>query len=469
MSGLGLTDNSSDINGVGVNTDHEIKAALTLDSSKSGFTSLVSEKGVSILDEREMRELEVTDDYSIRTAQDNILFAEYPTGTALNSSTLSGVVTTQTVVVGSNRFELNSSGINTVNTGSMLRTWRTFPWFKANALYAEFALNWTLAPVSNWVAEWGFFNSTSAIAAITDGVFFRIINGAFRGVICNNSQETYVDLGPLPAVADVHDFVVELNQDTCYFWHEGMLLGKVNVPAGQYGPMGLAQCQMAVRTYNGAVIPASIIKIQVSAISCSLTGVNTNRLWPTAMAGMGGGCFQNPTGVAAGQTTAYVNGTVPTTRATSATTKMEVGLGGQTTFAAYAGSEIDYNLFGYQVPVGKTLIVRGVRIESANLGAAVATTATLLQWSIGVGANADTLAGTESATVKVRRAIPMGFQSFPIGAVIGSISSPVDVNFDSPLVVHGGEWFQIVFREPVGTATASQLIRVLAMVNGYFE
>ena len=464
-----LTDNSADLNGAGVNTDHEIKVAPTLDASKSGMVSIVSEKGTDLLGNREVRELEATEDYSLRTAQDNILFADYPTGTALNTSILTGVVTTQTIVVGSNRYELNSSGINTINTGSMIKTWRTFPWYKANTLYAEFALNWTAAPIANWTAEWGLFQSTTAISAITDGVFFRIVNGAFRGVICNTSIETYVDLGELPAEGDTHDFVIELNQDKCFFWHDSVLLGSVEIPAAQYGPAGLAQLPLAARTYNGATIPANVIKLQVSAISASLTGINTNRLWPTAMAGMGGGAYQQPTGSVAGQTSAYVNGTVPTTRTLSATTKTETGLGGQTTFAAFAGSEIDYNLFGYQVPVGKTLIVRGVRVESANLGAAVATTATLLQWSLGIGANADTLAGTESATVKIRRAVAMGFQSFPVASAIGAAAAPVDVNFDAPLVVHGGEWFQICVRQPVGTATASQLIRVMAMVNGYFE
>lgn len=54
-------------------------------------------------------------------------------------------------------------------------------------------------------------------------------------------------------------------------------------------------------------------------------------------------------------------------------------------------------------------------------------------------------------------------------AAKGAIAVPIDVNLDVPIVVHGGEWFQIVFRQPVGTATGSQIIRVLALVNGYFE
>ena len=200
-----------------------------------------------------MREFELSEDYQLRVAEDNIIFNEYPTGTALNTSTLSTRLSTQTVTVGSNRWELNSSGITTINTGSMLRTNRTFMWHKANALYGECALAWTSAPTATWVAEWGFFNTTTAIGLITDGVFFRITAGQFRGVICNNSVETIVDLGALPASSDVHDLVIEMCQDTVYFWHEGLLLGKLDVPPTQFAPMGLAQCQYAVRTYNGGV------------------------------------------------------------------------------------------------------------------------------------------------------------------------------------------------------------------------
>lgn len=464
-----IGDNTTDTNGLSVNVDHEALVALTLSAQKSGFSSMVSEKGVLPNGTRVMREIEVSEDYRVRVEGDNLWISDYPIGTALNTSKWTAPVTTQTVVVGSNRYELNSSGITTVNTGSMLRTWRTFPWFKANALYVEFALNWTAAPVSNWIAEWGYYTTSSAIAAITDGVYFQLNGPVFRGVIRNNSVESYVDLGTPPAFGLVYDCVVEITQDECKFWMDGSLLGILPTPDSQYGPLGLQQSYVACRTYNGAVAPATVIKLQVSAIQASNGGADLNRLWPTTMGAMGNGGHQVPTGSTPGQTAAYTNGTAPTTRTTSATTKMEVGLGGVTAFAAYAGSEIDYNVFGYQVPVGTTLMLRGIRIECANMGAVVATSATLLQWALGIGSTADTLAGTESATVKIRRAIPLGYQSFPVGAVIGAIAVPIDINLDSSIPVYGGEWVQVMVRSPVGTATASQLIRPMVFFNSYFE
>ena len=473
MAGLGLTDNSGDVNGLAINTAHEAAVALTDEAGLSGFVSIASEKGITPAGDRVMREIECSDDYRLRTEMDNLLFSDYPTGTALNTSILTTRVTTQTVVVGSNRYELNSSGINTINTGSMIRTVRTFPWFKANALYAEVALSWNLPPVANWTAEWGIFSATSAIAAITDGAFFRLVGGTFRGVICNNSVETYVDLGAIPAASDVHDFVVEICQDTVYFWHESNLLGTIAIPAAQFGPIGISQCQLAVRTYNGAVIPASIIKVQVSALQVSNGGVDFNRLWPTVQAGMGGAALNIPSGAAAGQTANWTNSAAVSMTAAASlsnTATAFTGLGGQFFVGASAAADTDLMIMNYTVPVAKTLVLRGVRVETANMVVAVATTAHLLQWAMAVGSSAVTLAGTEDAVgVTVRRVVPLGLQYFPVAAAVGQTASPLDLNLDAPIMVLGGQNISFFYKVLVGTATATQGFRGIIQVNGYFE
>ncbi|MBL0304367.1 MAG: hypothetical protein IPQ23_22195 [Cytophagaceae bacterium] len=254
---IGLTDNSGDLNGAAVNTDHELLTALTLDSDKSGFVSIVSEKGVVAgTGERVIREVECSEDYRLRTENDNIWIVDYPIGTAVNTRKFKTVLTTQTLTVGGARYELNASGITTVSTGSMLQSWKYVPVYKANALHVEFAVNWTLGPVANWFAEWGISNVATAIAAVTDGAFFRITAGQFRGVCVNNGVESYVDLGTVPETAKVHDFVLEVTLGRVYFWHEGDLLGYLDVPDTQFGPTSQAQLPVFVRTYNAAIAPA---------------------------------------------------------------------------------------------------------------------------------------------------------------------------------------------------------------------
>lgn len=473
MAGLGLTDNSGDVNGLGVNTDHEASVALTKTVANSGFVVLSSEKGILPSGARVMKEIEASDNYRLRVENDNILFNDYPTGTALNTSIITTRVTTQTVVVGSNRYELNSSGITTINTGSMIRTIRTFPWFKANALYCETALTWSQDPVANWFAEWGLIEATTAIAAITNGVFFRVTNGTFRGVICNASAESYVDLGTLPTAGEVQDTVIEMCQGVVYFWVNDVLKGKLEVPAAQFAPMGLSQIQMAIRTYNGAVIPSVAIKVQVSALQVSIGGFDVNRLWPTVCAGMGRSSCLIPSGAAAGQTANWTNSAAVSMIAAASLSNTAfafAGLGGQFFVGAGAAADTDLGIMSYLVPVGSTLVVRGARIETANMVVAVATTAHLLQWAIGIGSSANTLAGTEDAVgVTVRRVIPMGLQYFPVATPVGGTANALDYNFDSPLVICGGQYISFFYKVLVGTATATQGFRGTIMVNGYFE
>ncbi len=466
---LQINDNSGELNGLAVNTDHEALVALTGDVAKSGFTALASEKGVYPNGDRLIKELECSEDYRLRTEQDGMWLADYPLGTAINSRKWKSVLTTQTITVGGARYELNASGITTVSTGSMLQSWRQIPFYKANATYVEFALNWTAEPVANWFAEWGLGNPTTAIAAHTDGVFFRITAGQFRGVCVNNSVETYVDLGDVPDVASVHDFVIEATMGAVNFWHESVLLGTVVVPATQFGPTAQSALPVFVRTYNAAIAPASPIKLQVSAISASNGGSDLNRLWDFVQAGQGNMSIQAPTGTAVAQTANMVNSTGPVSATLANATAGYVFLGGQFQFAAVAGAETDYVIYAYQVPVGQTLTIRGIKIDTFNTGAAVATTATVLQWSLGVGASAVTLLTADGAATKATHRMFLGIQAFAIGDAIGKVANTVDFLDMSPKTVNGGEYVHIILKMPLGTATASQIIRGGVAIDGFWE
>jgi hypothetical protein len=185
----------------------------------------------------------------------------------------------------------------------------------------------------------------------------------------------------------------------------------------------------------------------------------------------------NPRGAAAGFTANYANSAAPASATLSNTAAGYTTLGGQFQFAAVAGAETDYALFAYQVPApsaaaaGKNLVIRGVRIETANTGAAVGATATLLQWGLGVGSTAVSLATADSATAGTRapRRIPLGLQSFPAASSIGTIAPDIDVNLDAPLYVAAGTFVHIILKMPVGLATASQVIRGTVMINGFWE
>lgn len=452
-----------------VNTDREVLIAPTQTSEKSGFMSLVSEKGVYPNGDRVMKELECSEDCRLRAEVDTLWLYDYPLGIAVNTRKWKTVLTTQTLTIAGARYELNSSGITTVNTGSMLQSWRVIPFYKANSTYVEFNVNWTVAPVANWFAEWGVSNAATAIAAATDGVFFQITAGQFRGVCRNTSVEAYVDLGPVLKEGVVHDFVIEITQGIVHFWHDGDLLGSVTVPNAQFGATSQPTLPVMVRTYNGAVAPSVAIKLQCSAIQSSNGGADVNRLWPTQQAGMGNSAVQAPSGSTVGQTGNYANSAAPASATLSNTAAGYTTLGGQFQFAAVAGAETDYALFGYQVPAGQTLVIRGIWIDTMNTGAAVATTATWLQWALGVGASAVSLATADGAATKSSARIALGNQVFPIASAIGAQATRIDVNLDAPLVVNATEFVHVILKMPLGTATASQVVRGVVGINAYFE
>ena len=453
-----------------VSADRELLVAATQDSSKAGFAALVAEKGIYPNGDRVMKELEASEDYRLRIESDNLWLTDYPLGTAVNTRKWKTLLTaSQTITIAGARYELNSSGLTTVNSGSMLQSWRVIPFYKANTTYLEFNVNWTLAPVANWFAEWGASNAATAIAAATDGVFYQITAGTFRGVCRNAGVETSVDLGVIPAEGVVHDFMIEVTQGVVHFWHESNLLGSIEIPNAQFGPTASPTLPVFVRTYTAAVAPAIAIKLQCSAIQASNGGADLNRLWPTQQVGMGNSSVQAPSGSTVGQTANYVNSTAPVAGALANITAAYATLGGQFSFAAVAGAETDYALFAYPVPVGQTLVVRGIWIDTMNTGAAVATTATWLQWSLGVGCSAVTLATAEGAAAKAPARLALGNQVFPIAAAIGAQAQRLDVNLDAPIVVNSGEYLHIIVKMPLGTATASQIIRGVVGVNGFFE
>ena len=152
----------------------------------------------------------------------------------------------------------------------------------------------------------------------------------------------------------------------------------------------------------------------------------------------------------------WTNSVAPTSATLSNTTVDTANgydkLDGRFGFAAKAGAVTDWILFCEQVPAGRSLKIYGVTINTANTGATVATTATLLDWSLVVDSTAVSL-----VTAGARR-IGLGMQSFAIGVTAGISANQVSVKFSSPIIVKEGLYAHTIVRLPVGTATGSQVL-----------
>lgn len=460
-----------------VNAQREALVALTLDAQKAGIAAagaVVHSGGTGA--ERLVREADASPDYRLRVGLDTPLWNDVFNHTQMNLSKYKCVTSTMTAALAGGGLTLNNGNSVAAAAVANIRTYRTFPLFLSYAVYTDIELLFTQDPTIDNVNEFGMFYA-SGTATPTDGVFFRLAaSGALLGVINNNGSEVTVTLDyDVNANVAAHGLIVTHN-DRAEFWIDDVLYGAIDTPNTLGSPSRSMSLPLAFRSYNaGGTAVAQQMKILSASVS--MADMNMLRLWPTVMAGMGNSAVKQPDSVAAGQTANYANTAAPASATLSNTAAGYTTLGGQFQFAAVAGAETDYALFAFQVPdgsaavPGKTLMVRGIRIESFNMGAAVATTPTLLQWGVGFGSTAVSLATADSATAGTRapRRITMGVQSLPIGAVVGYAASPVDINFDAPEIVEPGTFIHIILKIPVGTATASQIVRGVALINGYFE
>ncbi len=456
-----------------VNANKEMKVALSAVPENAGFANLSAQNDPGdITGTATVQPAEITADYRLRVGTDTPLMSEAFLGTNINTANWRQTLTSFTVAQTGGYLRLNNGNSTTASQGALISSYRTFPLLGSFPTYFESTLTYT-SQQANSVIEIGP-GIMAGVAAPTDGAFFRLAAGEMRCVVNNAGVETQSAALSLPVVNERHKYTVVITQDGVDFWLDDVLQAKISTPASQDSPTASNYLPMCFRVYNSGTT-ASAVQLLIADCFVSIGDANTTRDWAAQMVGMGGGAYQAQNGSAPTQSANYTNSAAPASATLSNTTAGYATLGGQFQFAAVAGAETDYALFAFLVPAaantisGKNMMVTGVRIDTVNTGAAVATTATLLQWAIGVGSTAVTLATAEGAGTKATRRIPLGFQAFPIGAAIGAQAGVIDVKFDTPLFVEAGNYVHLILKMPLGTATASQIIRGVASIIGYYE
>lgn len=423
-----------------------------------------------------LRSPEVSGDYRQRAGLDTLLLTETFNYAAQNTGNWANILTTMAVTHGATGMVLNSGALTTLTTGAMLKSYRRFPLYGAGTLYCEWTVLHSVTPVTNQVFEIGLFDVAAATtAALLDGVMFRSNDGVMTGVISNNASETATAaFATHPTFGVMHKYNISVGERAVEFWIDDVLQAVLAVPATLGQPMASGSCAAATRVYNKASAPATGQSLRVSDCTVTLADYHTSKPWSAQMAGMGLSGIQGAGGMTQGQTANYVNSTVPASATLSNTAAGYTTLGGQFQFAAVAGAETDYALFGYQVPAatslitGRTLHIAGVSIDTINTVVAVATTPTVFQWAIGVGSTAVSLATAEGAATKAPRRMSLGMQSLPIAAAVGAIATTVIANFE-PVCVNAGEFVHIILRMPIGTATATEVFRGVVRIEAYWE
>jgi hypothetical protein len=464
-----------------VDSNNNLKVNLPVVLSGAGYSISVGEvDDGQVTGSKLLRPIDVSQDYRLRTGIDKILWQDTFSHAVLNNAKYIGVTSTMTITLANGFLNLNAGNAVASTNVARVQTFKSFSLFNTYPLYFDIKAKFSNPLQANSVIEFGL-GLASGVAAPTDGVFFRASGGQLNAVINNNGAEVVIPNIHVPIANIVYHYAITIGQDKCTFWVNDTILTTLPTPVGLGSPCQSNSLPLLLRNYNSGAV-STAVQLNIAQLGISLGDMDSGKEWSTTMVTNGQSSISTPDGsaaVAAGtQTANIVNITGPVSASLSNTTAGYATLGGQFQFAALGGAETDYALFAYLNPAataaipGKTLVVTGVKIDTYVAVVPIATTATVLQWTIGVGGTAVTLLTTDSVTAGTRaaRRVGLGIQSMVTGTTVGTVASPsIDAKFTAPLMVEAGTYLHIILKMPISTATATQIIRGLVSINGYWE
>ena len=431
----------------------------------------------TITGSRYVRSPEVTEDYQLRVSHDHILDRDTLNYAAQNTGKHSHTFTTMTATVSANGLLCNSGAITTTTTGFTFGTFAEFPCAHAGATtYFEtsMSLNTNINSIpANFVMDAGALRrGVTAAFAPLDGAYFRFSSAGITAVINRNASETVSVLTGVSGILanESHKYTISVTEREVEFWIDDVRYASLSTPSTNGQVILGATLPWGLRVANTGTTSAAVTAL-VSDYTVSYGGAMYSSSW-SAVGNRSLGSYQGLSGGTMGSLASWANVTNPTSSAGSNTAANITGLGGQGAINAVAGGAAnEFIMCSYQVPAGtvavqgRRLVITGVRISCANLGAAVATTATTISLTLAFGHTAVSLAQTESAsfataTTKAPRRIPLGIMYWNVAAPIGATATNGDIfmPFANPVYVNPGEFIATTMKFIVGTATASQSI-----------
>jgi hypothetical protein len=466
----------SDTSGLAnVTTDYAVKTTLERDA----VTNPLNVSAIKFYSENDngtktgtpyLSSPETDEDYRLRVTQDTMLDNETFNYTAQNTGKHTYATSTLTTTWTTAGLTTNGGNVTTTGTGTTFGSYAEFPLLTSCLLYAEFTGSLSAALTTNFIIDVGLFRRGASTAyAPTDGVYFRINASGVFGVINYNGAETATSAFDFTHTnSKKYQFIITVSEREVHFWIDGVLYSSIETPTGQGSPFLSATLPFSVRHAHTGTTGA-VINFVLNDYGVSVSGANI----PKTLGELSNsvlGSYQGLSGGTMGSLATLPNSANPTAAApsnTALTANLPAGLGGQGSATAAVGGSTDGIWGSYQVPAGtvsiqgKRLKVTGVKISCINIGAAVATTNTTVQFSLAFGHTNVSLATTDAVAAKAPRKVALGFATWIVGATIGSSPSQGDivVSFaDAPIYVNPGEFIALVGKFVIGTATASQVI-----------
>jgi hypothetical protein len=314
-------------------------------------------------------------------------------------------------------------------------------------------------------------------------VWLEYTSAGLKGVTRYNSGTAVkTDLVATQSINQVRHYTIVVGEGEIQFWIDDDLAGTQVIPVGQGQPFLTSSLPVFIQKYNNGTVGASPNLIaRFGDVNVSIMDIATNQTWANQMASWGLGLQGLNGGTMGSPQVQWANTALPAAAAaTNTTAALGAFLGGIFQMNAPATSATDVIVASYQNPAGgvnqtpRTIKLRGIKIDCVNSVAAVATTATTFAVALAWGGTNVSLATAESGsfvagTAKARRIQPLGVISFPVGAAVGAQATPIQFDFEAPIVINPGEFVQVVAKILVGTATATEVFQWVVSPNLYHE
>jgi hypothetical protein len=437
---------------------------------------------------------EVDVDYRMRASQDLMLDEEVLNYVSQNTGkhTLTGVTMGAAFISAGMR--TNSSSITTGATGVGLSTYAYFPCTGTQTLGADMEVSFSAQPNANTFIEFGFGLPGTAIAAPTDGVFFRLSSGGLQGVASYAGTETNTAFFNLSNGAGLwvyqnsknYQFILYLNATSAEFWvNDGtgaVKLGEIPLPAGSQRMVNSASLPFMFKHRITGGSAGAVFQSILGAYSVRQGGSNQsttvatqgNRMFGSYQGLSGGtlGTIASIGAVAAGNET-NKTAAVPT----GTTAALGTGIGGTFWETASVAVATDLIIQSYQVPIGtialavRRLVIRGVYLSS-YVQTALTAGGFVQEWFLAFGHTAVSLATAEAATTKAPRRIPLPFlQLYPAAAAAFTFPTASGGNFidfgDCPIYINPGEFLQLCCRKQGTASSAGTIVHRVTYAYGW--
>lgn len=467
-----------------VNTNDELKVALSALQTNAGFAALAVEQGAAAEPGgvRKVRRLKASLNRRLSVGMDTLVMDENFIAAAQNTALWKNAVTNFTFSFATPGFVVfNSTSITTTGSAQLYQSYQHIILGGQSPVIAEVPFIITAAPPANWQQDFGLFSAPVASTpyAATDGVYFRLNSTGLYVVLNYAGTETVSDL-MLPA-ADITPNVsytarLVIGAERTEAWINDpagdlgtpdassyAYLGAIDTPPANPYPCASLSQPFSARLFHSAAAGAAV-QFRLGGPSIAEGDTGQNRSWEISLARQGLVGAQGQNGQTMGSTALLTNNLAAGVGAamTNTAASLGTGLGGQ--FAALPTLVVgtDGIVCSFQVPVptnaiqGKTLMCYGIRVQGA-VTTVLAGGPVLYEYALAFGHTSVSLATAEGIASKAPRRIALGFESFATNAPVATIGQSVYMPFKGGIPVNPGEFIAVTAKN-LGVVTTTGVI-----------